>query len=114
MADPYMLSRRGFVLALSPALHARTADPGFRKYPGNPVLGGALGTCFDVALLRERGVYRMWFSWRPKKSIAVVESDDGIRWSEPEIVLEPNAESGWEDDVNRPVVVNTEIGRAHV
>src|SRR5206468_3062464 len=62
---------------------------GWRKYEGNPVLGGSLGTCFDVALLRETAKYRMWFSWRPKKSVALVESSDGIHWSPPEIVLEP-------------------------
>src|SRR5215831_17514683 len=60
---------------------------GWRKYEGNPVLGGSLGTCFDVALLREGTKYRMWFSWRPKKSVALVESADGIHWSQPEIVL---------------------------
>ena len=26
---------------------------GWRKYEGNPVLGGKLGTCFDVALHKE-------------------------------------------------------------
>ena len=47
---------------------------GWRKYEKNPVLGGALGTCFDVSVLREGDKYRMWFSWRPKQSIALVES----------------------------------------
>lgn len=78
---------------------------GWRKYAHNPVLGGKLGTCFDVCLLKERGKYRMWFSWRPKQSIALTESSDGIHWSDPVIVLGPRRETGWEDDVNRPVVV---------
>ena len=48
----------------------------------------------------------MWLSWRPRKSIALVESDDGIHWSgPPRIVLGPNPSSGWEDEVNRPVVL---------
>ena len=48
----------------------------------------------------------MWLSWRPKRSIAVAESKDGLHWSEPpQIVLGPRDDSGWEDDVNRPVVV---------
>jgi predicted GH43/DUF377 family glycosyl hydrolase len=81
------------------------ASAGWRKFEKNPVLGGALGTCFDVSLLREGGRYRMWFSWRPKKSLAVVSSADGIRWSEPEIVLGPNPGTDWEKDINRPVVV---------
>jgi predicted GH43/DUF377 family glycosyl hydrolase len=75
------------------------------KYEKNPVLGGSLGTCFDVSVLREDGNYRMWFSWRPKQSIAVVESKDGLAWGEPAVVLGPNRASGWEDDVNRPVVL---------
>ena len=63
---------------------------GWRKVGENPVLGGELGTCFDVTLLREGDTYRMWFSWRPKQSVALVESRDGTHWSEPRIVLEPN------------------------
>ncbi|HEX4590122.1 MAG TPA: hypothetical protein VH120_09355 [Gemmataceae bacterium] len=47
----------------------------------------------------------MWFSWRPRKSIALVESRDGIEWSRPIIVLGPNAKTDWEKDINRPVVV---------
>ena len=78
---------------------------GWVKSAANPVLGGKLGTCFDVALLREGDKYRMWFSWRPKKSIAVVESADGVKWSEPQIVLGPNPKSDWEEEVNRPVVI---------
>jgi hypothetical protein len=42
---------------------------------------------------------------RPKKSIALVESKDGIYWREPVIFLEYNESSGWENDLNRPVVV---------
>ncbi|HEY7308736.1 MAG TPA: hypothetical protein VH643_05155 [Gemmataceae bacterium] len=78
---------------------------GWRKYPRNPVLGGSLGTCFDVLVLREDDHYRMWFSWRPKKSIALVTSKDGFSWSEPSIVLGPNKSSGWEEDINRPVIL---------
>ncbi len=78
---------------------------GWVKYARNPVLGGSLGTCFDVSLLREEGKYRMWFSWRPKRSVAFVESTDGFAWSEPIIVLGPNKSTGWEDDINRPVVI---------
>src|SRR5207247_7425967 len=61
--------------------------------------------CFDVAVLRHGDRYRMWFSWRPKQSIALVESQDGLTWTEPTVVLGPNAKSGWEEDVNRPTVV---------
>src|SRR6516165_5887763 len=78
---------------------------GWKKYAGNPVLGGQYGTCFDVCLLKEGGKYRMWVSWRPKASIALVESSDGIHWSAPRIVLGPRKNTGWEDNINRPVVV---------
>jgi len=74
------------------------------KYAGSPVLGGELGTCFDVSVIRDDNKYRMYFSWRPKASIALTESDDGILWSTPRIVLEP-ARTGWEDEVNRPGVL---------
>ena len=41
----------------------------------------------------------MWFSWRTKKSIALVESKNGTEWSAPLIVIGPNQQSGWEDDL---------------
>jgi len=75
------------------------------KYENNPVLGGDYGTCFDVCVLQEEQTYRMWFSWRPKASIALSESADGIHWSKPVVVLGPRKETGWEDDLNRPVVI---------
>lgn len=50
---------------------------GWVKHPGNPVLGGQYGTCFDAAVLREHDAYRVWVSWRPKRSVALVESKDG-------------------------------------
>ena len=89
---------------------ASDAAADWQKSPANPVLGGALGTCFDVAVIREADGYRMYFSWRPKKSIALTESRDGIHWSAPRIVLGPNEKSGWEDEVNRPVVVRQPDG----
>src|ERR1700674_1829029 len=78
---------------------------GWVKSPKNAVLGGELGTCFDIAVLKEGDTYRMWFSWRPRASIALTESKDGIHWSEPIIVLAPNKATGWEDDINRPTVL---------
>ncbi|MEK7397193.1 MAG: family 43 glycosylhydrolase [Candidatus Poribacteria bacterium] len=77
----------------------------WKKYENNPILGGELGTCFDVSVLKEDNIFRMWFSWRPKKSIALVESTDGIHWNEPIIVLGPNPETNWEENINRPVVL---------
>ena len=86
--------------------------PTVRKWQkfGGPVLGGGLGTCFDVCLLRDGGKFKMYFSWRPKKSIAVVESEDGIHWNEPTILIGPR-DTGWEEDINRPSVVK--VGRTY-
>jgi predicted GH43/DUF377 family glycosyl hydrolase len=128
------------LLPAATATRATTAQPvhapiettaGWVKSPANPVLGGALGTCFDVSVLKEGDTFRMWFSWRPKKSVALVESRDGLRWSspherntgqppsdrppplswgEPVIVLAPNQASGWENDINRPVVLKQSDG----
>jgi len=83
---------------------------GWTKYAGNPVLGGSLGTCFDICVLKEGKSYKMWFSWRPKKSIALTESTDGIHWGEPVIVLGPNPGNDWETDLNRPFVIHNRSG----
>jgi beta-1,2-mannobiose phosphorylase / 1,2-beta-oligomannan phosphorylase len=83
-------------------------NSGWEKYTGNPVLGGQYGTCFDVCVLHEGGLYKMWVSWRPKKSIALTESKDGVHWNPPMVVLGPDPSTGWEDEVNRPVVVHRE------
>ena len=79
----------------------------FIKHENNPVMGGPeMGTCFDVYVTRENGRYRMDFSWRPKKSLAVTFSDDGIHWEEPQITLAYDETTGWEDDLNRNCVLN--------
>ncbi|MDR0871378.1 MAG: family 43 glycosylhydrolase [Planctomycetaceae bacterium] len=87
------------------SLFAQDTSTGWVKYENNPVLGGAeLGTCFDISMIQEDGVFKMWFSWRPKKSIAYTESKDGVTWKEPVIVLSP-ANNDWENDLNRPSVL---------
>jgi predicted GH43/DUF377 family glycosyl hydrolase len=96
---------------LPPSHVATTTNGGWKKYSGNPVMGGQYGTCFDISVLKEGDTYRMWVSWRPKQSIALVESKDGLHWSEPpRIVLGPRKETGWEDDINRPVVIKRDDG----
>lgn len=104
-ADGRLLARSDSLKPMTPILSPGGTSGGWRKHSANPVLGGNLGTCFDVSLLREDKTYRMWFSWRPKKSVALVESPDGIQWTEPAIVLGPNQATDWESDINRPVVV---------
>lgn len=116
-----MLTRRDMVWAvgclaaescLSRAFGAASGEKDLKwvKYEGNPVLGGQYGTCFDICVLREAGQYRMWVSWRPKQSVAITESKDGIHWKPPQIVLGPRHETGWEGDINRPIVVHRKDG----
>jgi len=84
---------------------------GFVKYKGNPVLGGELGTCFDVSLLYEDSIYKMYFSWRDKKSVALTTSEDGIYFTEPTILISPiEHEKHWEDNINRPCVIHGSDG----
>jgi len=76
------------------------------KHEGGPVLGGGdLGTVFDIFVLKDGKLYIMYSSWRPKRSVAVSTSTDGINWTYPEIVLSPNEATEWEDDINRPSVL---------
>ena len=91
--------------AKAPATPSADTAGGWVKSPASPVLGGGLGTSFEVTLLADGGRFRMWFSWRPKHSFALAESDDGVRWSDPVIVLGPNRASGWEERINRPSLV---------
>jgi len=73
------------------------------KYEGNPVLGNAeTGTCFDANVISEGdATYNMYFSWRPKKAVALSRSENGIDWSDPVEVLKCDSTSGWEDNLNR-------------
>src|SRR5215471_15000288 len=98
-----LVSSAGTALLGSTQLFGREGAQGWVKYEGNPVLGGQYGTCFDICVLLESGTYRMWVSWRPRQSVAITESKDGIHWGPPEIVLPPDPSTGWEDDINRPV-----------
>ena len=95
------------VLAMAPVgkgvAHNVSAHGGWVKYEGNPVLGSPeLGTCFDANVIAEgQAPLNMYFSWRPRKSIALSRSQDGITWTEPQIVLKCDSTSGWEELVNR-------------
>ncbi|MCL1794261.1 MAG: hypothetical protein FWG34_10350 [Oscillospiraceae bacterium] len=77
----------------------------WEKYADNPVFGSKeTGTFFDAIVLPGQNFghrYMMYFSWRPKKSVAVSFGDDGIKWAAPKIILGPNEKTGWEDDINR-------------
>ena len=78
----------------------------WEKYTDNPVFGKGLGTCFDLCMLREEGLFKMYFSWRDRSLIAMTTSRDGIHWRTPVECITPRATArGWEDEVNRPSVV---------
>ncbi len=79
---------------------------GWRKDKRNPVLGEPYGTCFDMTVVREGELFKMWFSWRPYRGIGYCQSIDGITWSEPLLVLTHIPGSKWESgEVNRPCVI---------
>jgi len=93
------------LIAITRVTFCQETSAGWIKYDKNPVLGGSLGTIFDISVLKEKSGYKMWCSWRPQKSIALSVSSDGFLWSNPEIVLAPNPETNWEKDLNRPGVI---------
>lgn len=78
----------------------------FKRHEENPIFGNRyLGSCFDVYVTKDCGRYRMDFSWRNKKALAVCFSKDGIHWTDPVVTLSANPKSGWEDDLNRNCVL---------
>jgi len=96
-----------------PPAKAETAGV-WKKYNQSPVLGGDLGTIFDISVLHDKpGKFGMYCSWRPQRSIALSESTDGLHWCRPVICLSYNDSSGWEKDVNRPVVLYKD-GKYHM
>ena len=109
---PTLISFRRYVIAVVLMLASTScysvptnARPhgGWVKHQGYPVLGGPdLGTCFDANVITQGNApYNRYFSWRPRKGIALSHSQDGISWSQPQIVLDCDSTSGWEDIVNR-------------
>ena len=78
----------------------------FIKDPANPIYGGpSSGSLFDVYVWRDNGRYRMDFSYRREKSLAVAFSDDGIHWSEPIITLRNDLSTGWQERINRHCIL---------
>lgn len=115
-ADGQPIANRSRLGRLQGTLPGAATQPpetsaGWKKFEANPIMGGKYGTCFDISVLRETNRYRMWLSWRPQRSVALVESTNGIHWSEPpQIALGPRPGSGWEDEINRPVVLRRDDG----
>lgn len=87
-------------------MFAKGTRGGWVKCADNPLLGGALGTCFDISMLRDGENIVMYFSWRDCHSIARSVSADGVHWSAPEICLRPRERTDHrEDALSRPSVV---------
>ena len=79
---------------------------GWEKAKENPVISEQYGVLFDVSVMHEEGLYKMWLSWRTERPIGYCESKDGITWNAPVTVLCPIAGSDWEaDELNRPSVL---------
>ena len=87
---------------------------GWKKMDGNPLLEPSLSTMYDSYIIREDGIYKMWFSWRPAKAIMYTTSTDGISWELPQCVLTRVLDSWWEaDKVSRPSVLKRD-GKYHM
>ena len=87
--------------------NARKTMALFTKHPSNPVMGPGytVTAIFDSCITRHGDHFKMWCSWRDMNAIAVSDSEDGVSWSAPRIVLERNPKVAWEQDaVNRPHV----------
>ncbi len=94
-------------MAKESRLNLSETSGGWKKYERNPVLvGPKIGKyCADITVLQEgsgRNIkYRMYFTWGFGKGIGMVESWDGVNWSEPVLVLGPRPETGWEEGITR-------------
>ena len=93
------------LLPVLPACSQGQTDAGWVFEPKNPVLGGALGVCFDPYVIKSGSMYKMWFSWRSLRAIGYTESNNGTVWNSPEVVLRPNGDVAGQTDVNRQCVV---------
>ena len=100
------MRKLALALALIGAAGAFAKDNGWVKYAGNPVMGSPeLGTCFDLNVVPwGKAKYNNYFSWRAQACIALSYSEDGVKWTHPVKVLEPDPTSGWEERLNRASV----------
>lgn len=72
----------------------------------NPIIGDAsTGSLYDPHVIKVNNTFLMYVSIRDNGNIGVVESKDGINWSDIKQVLHCDQESGWEQAVSRCSVV---------
>ena len=85
-------------------------------YDYNPIIPDAahseqVGTVFDLAVIYENGVYRMYGSWRGNGSVSYTTSHDGFVWDQNlGFSLEGSPVNHWEIIVNRPFVLKRATG----
>jgi len=70
-----------------------------------------MGTMFDLSVLYEEGVYKMYGSWRPNGSVSYSTSHDGFIWDQNlRGSLGMDGAYDWEPIVNRPFVLKRATG----
>jgi len=85
-------------------------------YDYNPIIPDAahseqVGTVFDLAVIYENGLYRMYGSWRGNGSVSYTTSHDGFVWDQNlGFSLEGSPVNHWEIIVNRPFVLKRATG----
>jgi beta-1,2-mannobiose phosphorylase / 1,2-beta-oligomannan phosphorylase len=72
-----------------------------------------MGTMFDLSVLYDEGIWKMYGSWRPNSSIAYSTSQDGFTWDQNlkgALPAWPDAGHTWEQIVNRPFILKRAKG----
>lgn len=122
----YFLSIGGICLVIScsqdeevvPVVESpRLSTLQWERNPENPVVTGEEGSIEDLAdptVIYDNGIFKMWAGGvKADKTIAYVcysESGDGVAWSQPEIVFEPQLGTNtWDNQkVEVPTVIKDE------
>jgi len=86
------------------------------QYHDNPVLpdqehSAEMGTMFDLSVLCDEGIWKIYGSWRPTSSIAYSTSIDGFLWDQNlQVSLAASDDHPWEQIINRPFVLKRAKG----
>lgn len=71
-----------------------SGNRGWSKWVDNPVYGAGLGICFDVCVCPHADGLRLYFSWRPQRTVALA-CGDGVRFGPPRLLLPPPADPAY-------------------
>ena len=78
----------------------------WKKYEFNPILGNSkTGTLFDPYILVDKGLLKLYLSWRKEGNIVLSTSEDGIHWSDIKVVLDRGKKDSWDSIINRADVI---------